>query len=47
MPIYAGKICDMGTLLKYEKNAAISEICGNLKVTQGHILKMNRHLVNY
>jgi len=24
-----GKICDMRTLLKYAKNAAISEICGN------------------
>ena len=29
MPIYAGKICDMRTLLKYAKNAAVSEICGN------------------
>jgi len=24
-----GKICDMRTLLKYAKNAAISEICSN------------------
>jgi len=27
MAIYARKICDMRTLLKYAKNAAISEIC--------------------
>jgi len=29
MPIYAEKICDMRTLLKYAKNAAICKICGN------------------
>jgi len=29
MPINAEKICDMRTLLKYAKNAAACEICGN------------------
>ena len=29
MPIYAEKICDMRTLLKYAKNAATCQICGN------------------
>ena len=29
MPIYAGKICDMRTSLKYAKNVATCEICGN------------------
>ena len=29
MPIYAEKICDMRTLLKYAKDAAISAIYGN------------------
>jgi len=29
MPTYVGKICDMHALLKYAKNAAICEACGN------------------
>ena len=34
MALYAKKICDMRTLLKYTKSAAICEVCGNhIKLT--------------
>jgi len=34
LAVYAAKICDMRILLKYAKNTAVSEICGNrIKLT--------------